>query len=214
MLTIIEECGLGIARRGPRRGGSRRWAAAAPLTDHVDLLVRLVGQLRTRGHLPLLGHEAARHGGARISLRAAASRDRRTEKKREKRKSGAPGERRSRSLAYPCGCDGRVWGDRLIWRTGWCARRGFDRPHKLYVANLERDTCRFVARLPAAPRHAVTRRCHLRAPTGCAARRLQAATLHLQLGELRTRPRHAYTYPTLYTSTYNCWRKDTDDRAP
>lgn len=202
MLTIIEKCGLGIARRGSWRGGGRRWASAAPLTDHVDLLVRFVDQLRTRGHLPLFGHEAARHGGARIGLSATTSRDRRTEKKREKRKSGAPGERRSRSLAYPCGCDGRVWGDRLIWYRGRCARRGFDRPHKLYAAKLQRDTCRFVARLLAALRHSVTRRCHLYAPTGCAALRLQAATAHLQVGELRTRP-FTLTCQT-YIPTYNC----------
>lgn len=97
MLTIVEESWLGIARRGPRRGGGGCGAPAAPLADHVDLLVGLVGQLVCRSRLPLLGHEAARHGGARIGLSATASaRNRRTEKKREKRKSGAPGERRYR----------------------------------------------------------------------------------------------------------------------
>lgn len=105
-LTVVEERRLGVSGRRPRGGGGGRGAAAAPLANHVDLLVGLVGQLRRRGRLPLLGHEAARHGGARIGLSATASaRDRRTEKKREKRKSGAPGERLSRrSRASSCGC--------------------------------------------------------------------------------------------------------------
>lgn len=69
------------------------------------------------------------------------------QRKREKRERAAPrasGVRdRLRTLAVVtagCGATG------LYERGGWCARRGFDRPHKLYTANLERDTCFFKRR--------------------------------------------------------------------
>lgn len=138
MLTVVEESRLGIAGRRARRGGGGRRAAAAPLADHVDLLVRLVGQLRSRGRLPLLGHEAARHG-ARIGLSAAASRDRTNREKERKEKERRPGRAAfaiSRDLLR---CDGPVAGAPLICGAGGARAARFDRPRELCSpANLER----------------------------------------------------------------------------
>lgn len=144
MLTIVEESGLRVARRGPRRGGGGRGAPAAPLANHVDLLVRLVPRLGRRSRLPLLGHEAARHGGACIGLNATASAKNRRTEKREKRESGAPGERRCCDRASSCVV--RVPSATAVYMgQGECARRHFDRcgrrvdamPHKL-CCQLER----------------------------------------------------------------------------
>lgn len=138
MLTVVEEGRLRVAGCGAGRSGGGRGAAAAPLADHVDLLVRLIGQLRSRGRLPLLGHEATRHG-ARIGLSAAASRDRTNREKERKEKERRPGRAAfaiSRDLLR---CDGPAAGAVLICDAGGARAARFDRPCKLCPpANLER----------------------------------------------------------------------------
>ncbi|CAB3254112.1 unnamed protein product [Arctia plantaginis] len=82
------------------------------------------------GRLPLLGHEAARHGRrphrpqrGRISERQDEQR-----KREKKRKSGAPGERLASDRARPLAVVVTWCGGRYLYRArGVCARRYFDR---------------------------------------------------------------------------------------
>ncbi|CAK1554602.1 unnamed protein product [Leptosia nina] len=114
-----------IARRRTRRGGRGRGAPAAPLADHVDLFVGLE-QLPRRSHLPLLGHEAARHGGCICLSATASARNRRTEKRERERAPRASGVERSHAFLLRCelrACDTRYilsrGGARAALRSVW-----------------------------------------------------------------------------------------------